>query len=74
MTPISGSTIISEPFLIPLNVEYVVAASESLTAGAGKLAVLDILKTDCAGISFGEEPCPFGGDKCLGLEAALETR
>ena len=65
---------ISEPFRTPLSPESVVAASESLATGAGKLAVFEILKIDCAGISFFECPLLEGGDNCFGLEAALEAR
>jgi hypothetical protein len=49
-------------------------ASESLIAAVGKLAVFEILKTDCAEISFLDWPLARGGDKCFGLDAALEAR
>jgi hypothetical protein len=74
ISPISGSTRISDPFRAALNAEIVVAVSGSLAAADGKVAVFEIRKTDCAGISFLGGPLLIGGDICLGRDAALEAR
>lgn len=74
---ISGSGT-SDPLMPVLAVDMVVFVSGSREAGAGNVAVFEILSSAFAGMGFLDGAfvvgAETGGVSCWGLEAALEAR